>query len=85
MPLYLVSYLLRAVPLVLGKAPPNRFCGFRTRKTLSSPAIWYPANRIAGWLLIAGSAVASCFNVGLWSLHPEWPQETLLRWIAGAA
>jgi len=36
------------VPLALGKIPPNWFYGFRTRKTLSSPEIWYPANRAAG-------------------------------------
>jgi len=36
------------IPLALGKVPPNAWYGFRTAKTLSSAAIWYPANRSAG-------------------------------------
>jgi uncharacterized membrane protein len=47
-----------SIPMVLGKIPPNRFYGFRTRKTLSNPEIWYRANRAAGIDLIV-AAVAS--------------------------
>lgn len=46
-----------AIPLVLGKVPPNRIYGFRTPKTLSDPSIWYAANRFAGKATIAFSAV----------------------------
>ena len=90
MPLYLVAYvlpivlMLLAVPLVLGKVSPNWLLGFRTRKTVSSPAIWYRANRVAGWLLIAASALAICFNAALWSLHPDWPREVLMSWMLRA-
>ena len=52
------------IPLALGKVPPNLFYGFRTPKTLSSPEIWYPANRsmgidmtIAGIVITIASAV----------------------------
>src|ERR1700680_2010080 len=90
MSLYLFAYVLPivatllTVPLALGKVPPNRFYGFRTQKTPSSPAIWYPANRIMGWFMIAANALPVCFDGGLWSLHPEWPQEMLLLWMVGA-
>jgi uncharacterized membrane protein len=47
-----------SIPLILEKVGPNRLYGFRTRKTLSSPRIWYAANRVAGRdLLIAGVVV----------------------------
>jgi uncharacterized membrane protein len=52
------------IPLALGKVPPNLFYGFRTSKTLSSPEIWYPANRslgadmtVAGIVITVTSAV----------------------------
>jgi uncharacterized membrane protein len=44
-----------SIPMVLGKIPPNRFYGFRTRKTLSNPEVWYRANRLAGIDLIVAT------------------------------
>lgn len=44
-----------SIPLVLEKIKPNWWYGFRTKKTLSDPKIWYPANKYSGKLmLIAG-------------------------------
>jgi uncharacterized membrane protein len=48
---------LLSAPLVLRLVPPNRLYGFRTRKTLSSPEIWYPANVFAGYALMLAAAV----------------------------
>jgi len=36
------------LPLQYEKVPPNWFYGFRTRKTVSNPDIWYPVNRVLG-------------------------------------
>lgn len=47
-----------SLPLVLRRVPPNYFYGFRTRKTLSSPDIWYEANYIGGRGLIIASSIA---------------------------
>ncbi|MEO0851966.1 MAG: SdpI family protein [Cyanobacteria bacterium J06648_11] len=48
-----------AIPLIREAIPPNRWYGFRVAKTLSDEAIWYEANRVAGYdLLLAGIAVA---------------------------
>jgi uncharacterized membrane protein len=83
MALYLVAYVLPgllaivAAPLALGKIPPNQIYGFRTLKTLSSPDIWYPANRMAGWWMIAAGALPICLNLVVWETHPEWPSGTL--------
>jgi len=41
-----------AIPMILGRVKPNNWYGFRTRTTLSTPDIWYPANAYAGRLLV---------------------------------
>jgi len=90
MTIQLVAYLLPAilmvlaVPLVLGIVPPNMLYGFRTSKTRSSPEIWYPANRFAGWWMIAAGALTLGFNYVVLTMHPEWPEETIIPWFAGA-
>jgi uncharacterized membrane protein len=55
-----IVLIAASIPLILEKVGPNRYYGFRTPKTLSSPEIWYAANRIAGRdLVIAGLVVLS--------------------------
>ncbi len=72
-----------AIPLVLGKVPPNGAYGFRTERTLASQDVWYPANRAAGWFLIAAAATSMCFNVALSWTFPEWPAIRMLVWMTG--
>ena len=56
-----VVLMLVARPLIRRRVGPNRFYGFRTPKTLSSPDIWYPANEFSGRrLFTAGAAIAVC-------------------------
>jgi hypothetical protein len=44
-----------SIPLILEKVPRNHWYGFRTPKTLSSDAVWYPANKIGGkYFVVAG-------------------------------
>ena len=51
--------ILICVPMILEMVPPNNWYGFRTRRTLSDPNVWYPANRIAGqYLAVAGTVIA---------------------------
>ncbi len=75
--------LLISAPMALGKIPPNRIYGFRTEKTLSSPEVWYPANRAAGWFMVAAAAVSLVFNLAVSSALPEWPLERLKPWMVG--
>jgi len=88
--LHVVGYLLPGltalimIPMALGIAPPNGLYGFRTPKTLSSPNIWYPANRVSGWILIGASLLTICFNLILWRTHPEWPEKRLILWMANS-
>jgi hypothetical protein len=50
---FLLSTL--SIPLILGKIPPNGLYGFRVKKTMENPEIWYPVNKVGGkWLLVSG-------------------------------
>jgi uncharacterized membrane protein len=54
-----VLLMALAVPLIMGKIPPNGLYGFRVKKTMENPDIWYPVNTYAGkWLLVAGLVMA---------------------------
>ena len=61
--LYIASGLLLsclAVPLILGRVPPNHIYGFRVRATLRDRKLWYAVNRYAAWrLLVVGLADAA--------------------------
>ena len=74
-----------SIPMILGKVPPNRIYGFRTARTLSSPEVWYPANRVAGWFMVAAAVVSICFNLALWWIFPEWPLEKMTSWMTGGS
>lgn len=53
---FLLSIAL-SIPLLRGKVGPNSVYGFRTPKTMSSPQIWYRANRAAARnMILAGGA-----------------------------
>ncbi len=48
-----------AAPMVAGWVPPNRWYGFRTAATMSSPEAWHQANALMGWYMIVGQLVAT--------------------------
>jgi hypothetical protein len=55
------SLLLMAlsIPMIKGKIPPNGLYGFRVRKTMENPDIWYRVNKYSGkWLLAIGLVMA---------------------------
>src|SRR5688572_12428913 len=59
---FLISAAIIAVvsiPLIANVVPPNRFYGFRTRRTLSNERIWYRANRFAGWALFIAAIISA--------------------------
>ena len=51
--------ILISIPLVLRKIGPNVVYGYRTRATLSDPALWYEANALFGRRLIAACLVSA--------------------------
>jgi hypothetical protein len=54
-----------SVPLIRGWVRPNAWYSFRIPLTLSDPAIWYPANRYAGQLLLVYTLVLLVVTPGL--------------------
>lgn len=41
-----------SIPLIQGRVGPNNWYGFRVRRTLEDPDLWYPVNRYSGWRLL---------------------------------
>jgi len=66
--LFVASGLLLSglsIPMILKKVKPNGLYGFRVRKTLENPEIWYAVNSYSGkWLLGTGLVVVAA-AVGL--------------------
>src|SRR5215471_11220718 len=79
-----VLVIIISVPLVVGMVPPNGWYGFRTPKTLSSPAIWYAANRASGWFFIGAGLLTIGLNLALCRTQPKWPDAKLVFWMASA-
>ena len=50
-----IIIFITAIPLALRMVRPNRFYGLRMRKTMASDSVWYPANEMAGRLMVVGS------------------------------
>ena len=67
-------FIVISVPIVLGLVPRNRIYGVRTRTTLSSDEIWYPANRHGGIVIIMASA-AYLLLAGLAPYHRGPPDD----------
>jgi uncharacterized membrane protein len=71
--LFTTSGLLLAavsVPLILQKIGPNPLYGFRVKKTLEDPAVWYPVNAYAAKRLLA-VGLGITLSAGLLFLVPE--------------
>lgn len=67
-----------SIPLMQGRVPPNRFYGFRTRKTLSDPKIWYEVNRISGNDLFLGGAVITISSIIMLLIGQQWSREQVV-------
>ncbi|MGH7213383.1 MAG: SdpI family protein [Tepidisphaeraceae bacterium] len=71
MPLFLAMFLAvgglcicMSIPLIQRKVPPNRLYGFRVRRTLEDPNVWYPANAYAAWRMLWAAIAAMIVAVG---------------------
>ncbi len=54
-----------ALPLYFEKIPPNGLYGFRVKKTMENPDIWYPVNKYSSRWLIAAGIIMALSAVGL--------------------
>jgi uncharacterized membrane protein len=72
-----VMFAIISIPLILRLVPPNGLYGFRTGSTMSSPAIWYPANAFMGWTLLLAAVVSATLLVMLPATAKRW-----VLWVA---
>jgi hypothetical protein len=75
------------VPLILGRIPPNGLYGFRVRKTMEHPEIWYPVNKYGGARLLLASLFMVLAAIGF-SFIPGlgvdgYSYAVLVVWVAG--
>ncbi len=64
-----------SIPLILEKIGPNIWYGFRVRRTLEDPVVWYKANAYAGKALI-GPAIAMIAFSTIFFLVPVFDPPT---------
>jgi uncharacterized membrane protein len=67
-----------SIPLIQQRVPPNRFYGFRTKKTLSDPKIWYEANRISGHDLFLAGALITITSIVMPLFAQGWKPEHVI-------
>lgn len=67
-----------SIPPILGRVPPNPYYGFRTKKTLSDPKIWYEANRLSGHDLLIAGAVITASSLAMLLLARSWSPDYVL-------
>ena len=73
-----------SIPLILRKIGPNPWYGFRVKKTLEDPAIWYPVNAYAGKrLLVVG--LITCLSAVLLFFVPDLDLNTYALACAGVS
>jgi hypothetical protein len=57
-----------SVPMILKKIKPNGLYGFRVKRTLENPDIWYAVNCYSGKWLLATGLIIIVTAIGLTSL-----------------
>jgi hypothetical protein len=76
------------IPLILGRIPPNRLYGFRVRKTLENPEIWYPVNKYGSARLLMASLLLVLAAIGYTHIPgiavDVYSYAVLTTWIAGS-
>lgn len=73
-----------SIPMIRGRVKPNGWYGFRIPLTLDHPEIWYPVNRLAGWLLLVYGGVLVAATFGLAQM-PGITLDAYTIWIAAIA
>ena len=78
-----------SVPLILRRIPPNGLYGFRVRKTMEHPEIWYPVNKYGGQRLLLSSLLLILAAIGF-PFIPNLRIDTysyavLVVWVVGSS
>jgi hypothetical protein len=70
-----VLFVGLSIPLIGNRIPPNPYYGFRTRKTLSDPKIWYEVNHIQGNDLFVAGALITFSSIATLVFAQSWRVE----------
>ncbi|MCS7044289.1 MAG: SdpI family protein [Bryobacteraceae bacterium] len=71
--------ILVSLPLAFGLVPLNRWYGYRTPRSMSSPAEWRRLNRIAGMAVIAAALVSPGVKLLLLAALPPLPNPAFIH------
>ena len=63
------------IPLMRQRVPPNPYYGFRTKKSMSDPKIWYEVNRIQGNDLLLAGALITMSSLAMLAIAQSWTPE----------
>ncbi|WP_448563229.1 SdpI family protein [Trichothermofontia sp.] len=55
-----------SIPLIQGRVGPNQWYGFRVRRTLEDPHVWYSVNRYSGWWLLGAGLAEIVIAIALY-------------------
>jgi hypothetical protein len=77
-----VLLILISLPLLFNAIGPNWLYGFRTRKTLSNPNIWYKANKYMAKELIAAGMVVIVLAIISLAIHLKITMFTPIQAVA---
>lgn len=79
-----IIFILVGIPLMRRSIAPNTLYGYRTRRTLSDPAVWYEVNAVSGkHLSILGVILVIVGVIGVAARNDPRQQE-MLAWAAVA-
>lgn len=53
-----------SLPMIANKIKPNPLYGYRVKRTLENPQIWYQVNHYVGKQLFAAGVLISLFSIG---------------------
>jgi uncharacterized membrane protein len=73
-----IMFVALSIPLIQERVPPNGSYGFRTRKTLSDPKIWYAANRASGQDLFVAGLVITISSMAMLLFGRKWKPEYVI-------
>ena len=71
--------ILISIPLLHNSIGPNRIYGFRTRRTLSNPDLWYKTNKYMAKELIAAAAVIILLAIAAMIVHLQLTMFTAIQ------
>jgi hypothetical protein len=70
-----ILMMIVSLPMIDNKIKPNRYYGFRVKKTLENPEIWYKVNEYSGKRMFVVGMVISLGSMGISLIPKITPQQ----------